>query len=104
MKRIIIATIVGLALCGSAWAAEGDWPKEMKDAFVDRCASAMNGEGLPLNIASGYCRCMIDAQEIEFGNRDAEAMLKAEPDPNGSDIEKRLAQVLASCRGWLPKK
>jgi len=102
-STVIVATIfVGaLAFSLSAFAAKGDFPEAAKSAYVDRCGASMNSQGLPLDKARGYCRCVIDAQEIEFGRREYDAMMKAQPNPRGSDIERRLYVVLEGCKKWL---
>ena len=85
------------------YAAKGDWSEAAKRAYVDRCGVSMNSQGLPLDKARGYCRCVIDAQEIEFGNREYDAMMKAQPDPSGGEIQQRLYRVLVGCKDWLPQ-
>lgn len=87
----------------SALAAAGDFPEGVKRAYVDRCGGSMHSQGLPLDKARGYCRCIIDAQEIEFGKREYDAMMKAQPNPSGSDIQQRLYKVFTGCSHWLPQ-
>jgi hypothetical protein len=103
MKLIILSTIIFINLYDQGWTAAGEWSEGAKQAYVDRCGSSMNSQGLPLKKARGYCRCVIDAQEIEFGRRDYAAMMKAQPNPNGNNIEQRLYKVLSMCSGWLSK-
>jgi len=102
---VIVATIFigALAFSLSAFAAKGDFPEAAKSAYVDRCGTSMNSQGFPLDKARGFCRCTIDAQEIEFGRREYDAMMKAQPNPGGSDIERRLYVVLEGCKKWLLK-
>ncbi len=106
------AKLAGLALIAAvcaglpqvAWSAAGDWPETTKMAYVERCAKSMHSQGLALVKATGYCRCSIDGQEIEFGTREYAAMMKAQPNPRGSDVDRRLFKVLRSCSShWLPQ-
>ena len=105
------AKLAGLALIAAlcaglpqvAWSAAGDWPEAAKMEYVERCAKSMHSQGLALVKATGYCRCTIDGQEIEFGTREYDAMMKAQPNPRGSDVDRRLFNVLMRCSHWLPQ-
>lgn len=48
-----------------------------------------------------FCGCVIDAQEIEFGNAEYEAMMAAEPNAEGTKMERRLFQTTNGCSGHL---
>ena len=96
VRRIIPVGIFLFSL--PALSAVGDYPEASKQAYVDRCGASMHSQGLPLEKARGFCRCMIDAQEIEFGRREYDAMMQAEPNPNGSNIDRRLYRVTNGCR------
>jgi hypothetical protein len=80
---------------------KGAWPEGAKQAYVDQCAPSMNSRGLSMEKAKGGCRCISDGLEAEFGLRDYNAMLKAQPNPEGSDADQRLYRVVDGCMKWL---
>jgi len=86
-----------------AHAAAGDWPEQTKQAYVDRCTPEMVSQGASETSARGFCRCLIDAEEIEFGQSEYQQMMSAQPDPNGSSNDKRLYQVYMGCKHFLPQ-
>jgi hypothetical protein len=82
---------------------KGAWPEGAKQAYVDQCAPSMNSRGFSMEKARGACRCISDGLEAEFGTRDYNAMLKAQPNPGGSDTDQRLYRVVDGCKKWLQK-
>ena len=86
-----------------AFAAKGDWQQSAKDTYVARCSKSMVKQGLPADSVAGYCRCAVDGLEAEFGKKDYDAMMRAQPNPQGSDADKRLYKVLKGCSHWLPQ-
>jgi len=96
----LVAVVVVLAV--PALAAEGEWPARLKDGYVNNsCAPALVSQGVAQATAEMYCHCIIDAQEVEFGNAEYNAMMAAQPDPDGTDIERRLYATFASCQSIL---
>lgn len=77
------------------------WPVAAQDAYVNRCSESMNSQGLPRENAQLYCRCFIERAEQEFGMREYDAMMKAQPDPKGSEVDRRLYDVLVACSKHL---
>ena len=57
--RLLVATIFIFQI-HSAIAAQGDWEKSAKDAYVNRCSKSMIKNGLPIDKAARYCRCAVD--------------------------------------------
>lgn len=78
------------------------WPKGAKLAYVDRCAASMNSQGLPMKNAKGYCACVSNGMEAEFGMKEYDQMMKANPNPGGNDYDRRLYTVLMACKDHLP--
>lgn len=79
-------------------AAEGDWPPDIKSAYVNNsCAPALVTQGMAPEAAKEFCQCMIDAQELEFGWAEFDSMMAAQPNPDGTDIERRLYNTIAGC-------
>ncbi len=78
------------------------WPRGVKEAYIERCAASMVSQGLPTVNANPYCRCLADGLEAEFGISEYEAMMQAQPDPQGDQNDRRLYRVLTSCSSHLP--
>lgn len=97
---ILLANTAPHAAWSSEW--EGRWPTAAKDAYVTRCASTMSSQGLPLGNARLYCRCFVDGAEREFGAMGYDAMMRAQPNPGGSEADRRLYRVLMACSDKLP--
>jgi hypothetical protein len=79
----------------------GWWPKDSKDAYIDRCTKEMASQGLPGSKAASLCRCVADGLEGEFGRTEYMEMMNAQPDPNGSQYDRRLNMVFTACSGYL---
>ncbi len=104
MKNIltIVPCIVFILFLVNADAADA-WPEGAKLAYIDRCAESMNSQGLPMRNAKAYCTCATNGMEAEFGMKGYDQMMKAEANPNGSEYDRRLYNVLMACKGHLPR-
>lgn len=71
------------------------WPAEAKSAYVQQCARDVSAQ--TSSNALPFCVCVADSLEAEFGLRDYQEMMAAQPDARGSRVERRLARVLSSC-------
>jgi len=100
--RLLVATIFIFQI-HPAFAAQGDWQQSAKDAYVARCRKSMAKQGLAVDKAAGYCRCAVDGLEVELGKKDYDAMMKAQPNPQGTNADQRLYKVLTGCGQWLPQ-
>jgi len=100
--RLLVATIMIFQI-HSTLAAQGDWEQGTKDTYVSRCNKSMVKQGLAVDKAAGYCRCAVDGLEVEFGKKDYDAMMQAQPNSQGTDADKRLYKVLKGCSQWLPQ-
>jgi len=100
--RILLAIITILQI-HPTFAAQGDWEQGVKDTYVARCGKSMIKQGLAADKAAGYCGCAVDGLEVEFGKKDYDAMMRAQPNPQGTDADKRLYKVLKGCSQWLPQ-
>lgn len=79
-------------------AERGDeWPEKQKEAYVTRCSQQLTVGGQPIDGARRSCQCLADSLEAEFGLTEYEAMMTAQPDPNGSDVARRLYRVVTRC-------
>jgi hypothetical protein len=99
----LLAVIIMTFQIHHAFAAQGDWQQNAKDAYVDRCSKSMLKNGLAIDKAAGYCRCAVDGLEVEFGKKDYVSMMQAQPNPQGTYADKRLYKVLKGCGQWLPR-
>lgn len=79
-----------------------EWPADAKKAYVDRCAMSMSSQGLPDKTAQKYCQCFADGMESEFGKSEYDQMMKAQPNPQGDEFDRRLYNLLMSCSQYLP--
>ena len=79
------------------------WPNAAKRSYIDRCASSMESQGLANDYARPYCACITDGMEQEFGMKEYDQMMKAQPNPTGSSYDKRLYEVLTSCNRILAR-
>jgi hypothetical protein len=79
----------------------GRWPSGAKEAYVDRCGRDLSSQGMPAALARSYCRCIADALESEFTREEFSSMMKAQPDPAGSDSDRRLYRALSGCAELL---
>lgn len=79
------------------------WPNSAKRSYIDRCASSMKSQGLATKYARPYCSCITDGMEQEFGMKEYNQMMKAQPNPSGSSYDQRLYKVFTSCSHTLPQ-
>jgi hypothetical protein len=99
----LLAAIIMIFQIHPTLAAQGDWQQGAKDAYMDRCNKSMVKKGLAADKATGYCRCAVDGLEVEFGKKDYDTMMRAQPNPQGTDADQRLYKVLKGCSQWLPQ-
>jgi hypothetical protein len=99
----LLAAIILVFQIYPTFAAQGDWQQSAKDTYVARCSKSMIKNGLPTDKATGYCRCAVDGLEVEYGKKDYDAMMRARPNPQGTDADRRLYKVLKGCSQWLPQ-
>ena len=102
VPSIISAGVVFACSTASAGTADS-WPTGAKLAYIDRCAESMSSQGLPMKNAKAYCTCTTNGMEAEFGMKEYDQMMKAEPNPNGGEYDRRLYKVLMACKNYLPK-
>jgi len=100
---LILLAIITILQIHPTFAAQGDWEQGVKDTYVARCGKSMIKQGLAADKAAGYCGCAVDGLEVEFGKKDYDAMMRAQPNPQGTDADKRLYKVLKGCSQWLPQ-
>ena len=79
------------------------WPQSVKSSYIDRCASSMSSQGLDGTTARAYCTCIATGMEKEFGMKEYNEMMRAQPDPNGSRYDRRVYRVFQSCASVLPR-
>jgi len=79
------------------------WPKTAKRLYIERCSSSLKSQGVAYKYSRPYCSCLTDEMEKEFGMAEYENMMKAHPNPSGSEYDKRLYKVFSSCRYILPR-
>ena len=94
MKLLIFVVTVLFSV--SVWANDS-WPEGAKKSYVDRCTQSMQSQGLPGSKARSYCTCFADGMESEFGMREYDAMMQAQPNPNGTPVDRRLYEVASAC-------
>lgn len=100
---VAVAATIMLARSG-AQAAKGDWSAELKLRYiVNSCAPSVEMQNVDPDDATAYCTCVIDAQEVEFGNAEYEAMMASPPDQDGSEIARRLYRTFAGCAHLIPE-
>lgn len=78
--------------------ARDTWPKDAKIAYIDRCTESLNSQGLSTEDAKVYCTCLSNEMEAEFGMKEYDQMMEAEPNPNGSNDDKRLYNIFMVCQ------
>jgi hypothetical protein len=103
--RVIITNIIGISfiLLFVNVRAANMWSKSAKNAYIDRCADSMTLQGLPLTNAKSFCSCAANGMEAEFGTKEYNQLMKANPNPNGGKYDRRLYNVLMSCSKFYPK-
>ncbi len=67
------------------------WPNAARHSYIDRCASSMVSQGLPNDDARSYCSCMTDGMVQEFGMKEYDQMMNAQPNPSGSSYDPCLS-------------
>ena len=77
----LLAATIMIFQIHSAIAAQGDWEQSAKDTYVARCSKSVAKQGLAVDKAAGYCRCAVDGLEVEFGKKDYDVMMRAQPNP-----------------------
>ena len=82
--------------------AQTPWPEAPKLSYVDRCSESMASQGLAKNSARSYCSCIAEGMSNEFGLELYNQMMNAQPNPQGSEIERRLYKVYSGCSSMLP--
>lgn len=92
----LFAFVVTILFSVNVWANDF-WPVGAKNSYVDRCSQSMQSQGLSGSKARSYCSCLADGMESEFGMREYDAMMRAQPNPNGTSIDRRLYKVAAAC-------
>jgi hypothetical protein len=101
MVRVIVA-VVSIFISLNAIAAT-PWPEGIKESYIDRCADSLSSQGLGEKVAKSYCSCIANGMNNEFGLEEYKSMMKAQPNPNGSNYDRRLYKVFSACKNYLPK-
>jgi len=73
------------------------WPQRDKATYVDRCTAEMAPQLPEKNHPLHVCQCLADSLEAEFGLSEYAAMMGAQPDPRGSQADRRVYRVVTSC-------
>ena len=94
--------MLALLLCTSISYADS-WPENTKYAYIDRCSKSLSSQGLSVKNAKKFCTCTTNGMEDEFGMKEYNQMMKAQPNPNGSQYDRRLFKVYMACNDYLPK-
>lgn len=74
------------------------WPKAAKSAYIARCTRSLRGQGMTNRQAARFCRCMTSGMEAEFGMAEYREMMNAQPDPSGSEHDRRLYGIVENCK------
>jgi hypothetical protein len=77
------------------------WPTSTKVAWINRCVSSLVSQGVSDQHARTYATCIANAPEKEFGMEEYDQMMKASPNPKGSEYDRRLDKVFKSCGNIL---
>ena len=83
--------------------ASNTWSKSAKHAYVKRCAESMSLQGLSMKNAMLFCNCTTNGMEAQFGMKEYNHLMKANPNPYGTEYDRRLYNILLSCGNHLPK-
>jgi hypothetical protein len=78
------------------------WPKGVREAYIERCSKDVVTQGLPPDNAASFCRCFAEGLAAEFGVDEYLQMMQAQPNPNGTEYDRRLYKIITSCRSYLP--
>jgi len=98
MNRVSIITVsVLIALLSTDTYATNSWPESSKRAYIKRCGESLSSQGLEIKQANKLCSCITQGMENEFGMNEYKQMMKAEPDPNGGEYDRRLYKVFMAC-------
>lgn len=100
IKLLLILVLCNISLIAIA---QDTWPPEAKSAYISRCSASMNSQGLPVEVATEYCTCAANGMEAEFGMKEYNQMMQAQPNPNGDENDRRLYSVMAACQNRLRK-
>jgi len=92
----LFGLLAGITISQLAAAADW-WPDDAKNAYIERCSNDLHAQGMPLMNAERSCLCLADGLEDEFEPDETEAMLKAQPDPSGSEMDQRLYRIMLAC-------
>jgi len=103
--KIAIAIFLGTSFIQPAWSQDHARVAGVERAYVARCAAELSSQGMPAQRADAVCRCavsgFIDAVKFDTpGDRERyERLTQAQPNPNGSPVERQLYGLLRSCFG-----
>ena len=101
LLALVLVAVAGIGMMGPG-AAE-PWPEGAKWAYIERCADSLATQGLQREKAGLYCACITRGMEKEFGIAEYNEMIKAQPNPKGSENDLRLYRVFKGCAGYLSK-
>lgn len=74
------------------------WPESAKSSYIARCTRSLRRQGMKLRQADIFCRCMTSGMEAEFGMAEYREMMNAQPDPSGSEHDRRLYGIVENCK------
>ena len=73
------------------------WPPVVYQSYFNQCKSSMLSQKVADLKADGICYCLSSGFSKEFGMEEYDYMRKAQPNPNGSNIDKKLYSVMKRC-------
>lgn len=79
------------------------WPEDRKSAYIDRCSKTIAIPELEASSPLAYCTCIANGMEEEFKAEEDDQMMKAQPNPQGNEYDKRLYTVFKPCVDHLPR-
>ena len=103
--KIAIAIFLGTSFIQPAWSQDHARGAAVERAYVARCAPELSSQGMPAQRADAVCRCAVSGiiDAVKFGtpgDRERyERLIQAQPNPNGSPVERQLYGLLRSCFG-----
>lgn len=103
MRRKLLALGLLVVLVPLLVFARTPWPEGAKRAYIDRCAESMTSQGLGKSAAVAYYSCISEEMSNEFGMEEYDPMMKATPNPKGSDYDRRFYKVFTGCSSALPR-
>jgi hypothetical protein len=77
--------------------AQTPWPPVIYQGYFNQCKYSLTSQKVPDLKADGICYCLSSAFSKEFGMEEYDYMRRAQPNPNGSSIDKRLYKVIKQC-------